>query len=170
MSKSVEFVCGPADPYRAALLAAVAKSKADIASYLRKHIFYDACNVRSMVGWRTFAMLRGIRGVEGAAWGLGCLLQPSLCDVLEDTRLPAAAIMLQEIARFLLAQHELEEQRLVLAGAAPVLAAKFSQHHEGRRAGQSGRHWLLAAASVGGAHKFATGLAMATDVLAARVV
>ena len=142
-----------------------AASAAEPAAYLRAHLAYDACNARQLAGFRAFAMLRGIRGREGALWGTEQLLRPPLDAVLDDTRAAGNAAVLQEAALGLLRAHTAEETNRVFEGQAAELAAKFSQHKEGRHAGQSGKRWLQAAASAVEAQALASGLALAQTLL-----
>ena len=142
-----------------------AASAGEPAAYLRAHLTYDACNARQLAGFRAFAMLRGIRGRDGGLWGTEELLRPPLDAVLEDTRAAGNAAVLQEAALGLLRAHTAEETKRVFEGQTAESAAKFSQHKEGRHAGQSGKRWLQAAASAVEAQALASGLALAQTLL-----
>ena len=142
-----------------------AASVGDAAAYLRAHLAYDASNARCGAGFRAFGFLRGIRGQEGVRWATECLLRPPLDAVLQDTRAAGQAATLQELAVGLLRMHESEEQKRTFEGVPAEEAAKFSQHHEKRHAGQSGKHWLRAASSAAAAQSLAGGLALAQTLL-----
>ena len=118
-------------------------------SYLRTHLAYDAVNARALAGWRAFAVLRGIRGVEGVRWATELLLQPPLDASLQDTRVAESAGVLQELVVALALAHSAEEQRLVCEGVKADVAAKFSQHHEGRPARGTKRQALVEGGRVG---------------------
>ena len=142
-----------------------AESVGDSAAYLRAHISYDASNVRCGAGFRACAMLRGIRGHEGVCWATEFLLNPPLDAVLQDTRAAGHAAVLQELAVGLLRAHESEEQKRILEGVPAERARMFSQHHEVRHAGQSGKSWLEAAESGTAARALAGGLGLAQTLL-----
>ena len=135
------------------------------AAFLRMHIAYELNNVRSLVGFRTCCLLRGIRGVDGTRWAAQVLREPPLYDFLQDTRLACSAKKLQNIVRGLLAAHEKEEQRRIFQGETPASAARFSQHHEGQDAGHRGKCWLEAAESDASALQMAMCLAQVQMLL-----
>ena len=138
-----------------------AESARDHLSYLRAHLGYDASNVRGLAGIRSFGVLRGIRGLDGVPWATELLLRPPLDAVLQDTRAAGNAAAIQEIAAHLLRYHGEEEAKRVSQGESAKSAAMFSQLHDNRHAGQSGKHWLNAAAQPVDAQALAGGLALA---------
>ena len=146
-------------------MASSSAESADFLAYLRRHLAYDASNARGGAGFRAFAMLRGMRGEKGARWGTDVLLRPPLDAVLQDTRAAGHAAALQQLAAGLLRAHEAEEQKLILGGVPAERARMFSQHHEGRHAGQSGKSWLEAAESGTAARALAGGLGLAQTLL-----
>ena len=135
------------------------------AGYLRTHLAYELSNVRSVVGFRTCCLLRGIRGVDGTRWAAQVLQGPPFCDLLADTRAACATPILQQVVRGLHTAHEQEEQRRIFEGEAAVSAARFSQHHEGRHAGQSGKFWLDEVESASSAIQMAFCLALVQTLL-----
>ena len=136
-----------------------------LTKYLRTHLAYELSNVRSAVGFRTCCLLRGTRGVDGTRWAAQVLQRPPFSVLLQDTRAACAGPVLQQVVRGLLTAHEEEEHRLIFAGEAAESAARFSQHHEGRHAGQSGKFWLEAAESAVSASQMAMCLALVQTLL-----
>ena len=135
-------------------------------SFLRTHLSYAFSNLRSVVGFRAMSLLRGIRGVDGTRWARRILTSPSMSVHLLDTRAACAAPVLQHLVTGLISAHAEEERRLVLHGeAAADSAARFSQHHDGRHAGQSGKWWLESAASADAAKQMAICVAHAQALL-----
>ena len=110
-------------------------------------------------------MLRGIRGYEGVRCATQVLLESQAPEaVLQDSRVVGQAPVVQEAALGLVRAHEAEEQRRVFKGQAAVPAARFSQHNEGRHAGQSGKLGLESV-SARSSQALAGGIALAQTLL-----
>ena len=140
----------------------------DPARKVRQHLSSQMENARVLAGFRAFVILRGIRGEHGVSWASRLMLaEPRLQEVLEDTRFAFAGRSLQEAVMILRRAHDDEVQKRVFNGEEAGAASRFSQHKDGRHAGQSGKHWLEAAAAAASADRLAAMIARCLQFLPA---
>lgn len=138
----------------------------DPARMIRHHLMSQMENARVLAGFRALAILRGIRGEQGVEWATRqMLVERRLQEVLEDTRFAFAGRSLQEAIMILRRAHDDEVQKRVFDGEAVAVANRFSQHKDGRHAGQSGKHWLEAAAAAASADRLAAIIARCLQFL-----
>ena len=89
-----------------------------------------------------------MRGDQGVAWLGKELREPSAFKMLSDGSLGGdVQTMLTLLKNFTGKHHEEVVRRQELLGEDAETARKFSQHHDGRHAGQSGENWLSNAAT-----------------------
>ena len=108
----------------------------------RKALCNNACQAVENACWRSYSLLRGMRGAVGVRWAMPILLEPAHLRQLADTGPGDKVRVLHGLILTLLDRHNEEERRLCLAGEEAEEARKFSQHRFDRHAGQSGKAWL----------------------------
>ena len=120
----------------------------ETSSWLEKSLIWGCDELTSRVCHRAFVLLRGVRGDQGVAWLGEELRKPSAFKMLSDGSLGGdVQTMLTLLKNFTGKHHEEVVRRQELLGEDAETARKFSQHHDGRHAGQSGENWLSNAAT-----------------------
>ncbi len=123
---------------------------APMLSWVRMRLLEDAEIGMALATVRAALLLCGVRGVEGMRWLSKELVSPEIFPLLTSSLPGTTEKVLHAITR----GHEREVVRRGETGSPVAEARKFSQHRQGRHAGQSGKWWLDAAATEVGCANF----------------